>query len=403
MFSAASKQFSGEDLLLVNHKGIVMEWMDLNWTDLYNDFSRWLRQNKAISGWVLLGISIVAGMIFNLLTTQIVRLVLRRGQHEMLGLLRMHVRNAFYFFSPTLFFLLLTNLQRRALYRYPIATTVAEILFIISCTWLAVRILKVIELMLVRGYDTSLDTQLHIRKFVTQIKFVRRLAATGVIIIGFSILLLSFQGGRKIGLSILTSAGIVSVVVGFAAQRTLANLLAGIQIAFNQQIRVDDVVVVENEWGRIEEINLTNVIVRLWDRRRLILPITYFVEKPFQNWTRSQASVLGAVMLYLDYHVPIDKLRHKCRELFEDHPLWDGEVLTVQVTDTRPTCVEVRVLVSARNSGEAFDLRCLIREALIEYLRTEHPESLPQTRLQFVDPPATPLDKKEAPENPPAL
>ncbi|GAA4412647.1 mechanosensitive ion channel [Nibrella viscosa] len=380
-----------------------MEWMDFNWTDAYTDFSRWLRQNKEFSGWVLFGISIVAGLLINFLVTQIVRFILRRGQHEVLGLLRLHVRNAFYVFSPTLCFLILTNLQRRALIRHPIATTLAEIFFIVACIWLAIRILKVVELLLIRGYDTSQDTQLHIRKYVTQIKFVRRLVATGVVVIGFSILLLSFQGGRKVGLSILTSAGIVSVVIGFAAQRTLANLLAGIQIALNQQIRVDDVVVVENEWGRIEEINLTNVVVRLWDRRRLILPITYFVEKPFQNWTRSQASVLGAVMLYLDYRVPVDKLRHKCRELVEDHPLWDGEVLTVQVTDTMPDCIQVRVLVSARNSGEAFDLRCLIREAMIEYLREEHPESLPQTRLQFVDASTSSPDKKEAQENPPAL
>ncbi|GAA4463984.1 mechanosensitive ion channel [Nibrella saemangeumensis] len=380
-----------------------MEWLDLNWTDAYTDFSRWLRQNRAFSGWVLLGIAVVAGLIINFLVTQIVRFILRRGQHETLGLLRLHVRNAFYVFSPALCFLILTNLQRRALVRHPIASTISEAFFIIACTWLVVQLLKVVELLLIRGYDTSQDTQLHIRKYVTQIKFFRRLVATGVVIIGFSILLLSFQGGRKVGLSILTSAGIVSVVVGFAAQRTLANLLAGIQIAFNQQIRVDDVVVVENEWGRIEEINLTNVVVRLWDRRRLILPITYFVEKPFQNWTRSQASVLGAVMLYLDYRVPVDKLRHKCRELVEDHPLWDGEVLTVQVTDTMPDCIQVRVLVSARNSGEAFDLRCLIREAMIEYLREHHPESLPQTRLQFVDASPRLPDKKEAPENPPAL
>ncbi len=186
-------------------------------------------------------------------------------------------------------------------------------------------------------------------------------------------------------MSFLTSAGIASVVIGFAAQRTIANLLAGIQIAFTQQIRVEDAVVVENEWGRIEEINLTNVVVRVWDRRRLILPITYFIEKPFQNWTRSNASVLGTVMLYLDYNVPVDRIREKAKELVENNPLWDQEVCVVQVTDTQPTCVVIRILTSSRNAPESFDLRCFLRENIIVFLRDEYPESLPKTRFQFTE------------------
>jgi small-conductance mechanosensitive channel len=186
-------------------------------------------------------------------------------------------------------------------------------------------------------------------------------------------------------LSVLTSAGVVSVLIGFAAQKTLANLMAGIQIAFNQQIRLDDAVVVEKEWGRIEEINLTSVIVRLWDRRRLILPITYFVETPFENWTRSDASITGVVFLYLDYNVPVDKIREKARELAEADPLWNSEVFAVQVTDTQPTCIVVRILVSARDSPSAFDLRCHMREQLIAFIRDEYPQSLPQTRLMMAE------------------
>ncbi|RAJ97684.1 small-conductance mechanosensitive channel [Larkinella arboricola] len=362
----------------------------MNWTDFWDtigqfgtEIDRWLRHNRKISGWLMLVVSIGAGLLVNLITTQVVRLILRRRYSEVLGLLRQYIRNAFYLFVPSLFFLIITNVQERAFQRFPIALKAAEIIFVASTTWLVVQLLKVGERLIVRQYDTASDVNLHLRKFVTQIRFVRQFFTIIVMVIGFSVLLLSFNGGRKIGLSFLTSAGIASVVIGFAAQRTIANLLAGIQIAFTQQIRVDDAVVVENEWGRIEEINLTNVVVRVWDRRRLILPITYFIEKPFQNWTRSQASVLGTVLLYLDYTVPVERIREKANQLVENNPLWDREVCAVQVTDIQPTCVVVRILTSARNSGESFDLRCFIRENILAFLRDEYPESLPKTRFQL--------------------
>lgn len=267
--------------------------------------------------------------------------------------------------------------------RHPVADKTAEILFIVTSTWLLVQLLKVAELRLIQQYDTNNDEKLAQRKFVTQVRFFRRLTAITVLVIGTSLVLISFQGSRKIGLSVLTSAGVVSVVIGFAAQKTLANLLAGVQIAFNQQIRLNDAVVVEKEWGRVEEINLTSVIVRLWDRRRLILPITYFVEKPFENWTRSDASIIGSIILYLDYSIPVDKLREKARKLAEEDPLWTGETFAVQVIDTLPTCIQVRILVSAQDSPSAFDLRCHMREQLIAFIRDEYPQSLPQARLML--------------------
>ncbi|MFC5412991.1 mechanosensitive ion channel family protein [Larkinella bovis] len=362
----------------------------MNWTDFWDNFGqlgteidRWLRHNRKISGWLLLAIAIGAGLLINFIVAQTVRFILRRRHVEVLGLLRQYIRNAFYFFVPSLFFLVITNIQERSFQRFPYASRTAEMAFVIATTWLIVQLLKVVERLIIRQYDTANDINLHLRKFVTQIRFVRQFVSIIIIVVGFSILLLSFNGGRKIGLSFLTSAGIASVVIGFAAQRTIANLLAGIQIAFTQQIRVDDAVVVESEWGRIEEINLTNVVVRLWDRRRLILPITYFIEKPFQNWTRSNASVLGTVLLYLDYNVPVERIREKAKALAEDNPLWDREVCAVQVTNTQPTCIEIRVLTSARNAGESFDLRCFMRENLIAFIRDEYPESLPRTRFQF--------------------
>lgn len=364
----------------------------MNWTDFWDnlgqigpEIDRWLRHNRKISGWLLLAVSIGAGLLVNMVVAQTIRMILRRRHVEVLGLLRKHVRNTFYFFVPSLFFLIITNIQERSFQRFPYASKTAEIAFVIATTWLVVQLLTVGERLIIRRYDTTNDVNLHLRKFVTQIVFVRQLVSIVVIVVGFSVLLLSFNGGRKIGLSFLTSAGIASVVIGFAAQRTIANLLAGIQIAFTQQIRVDDAVVVENEWGRIEEINLTNVVVRVWDRRRLILPITYFIEKPFQNWTRSNASVLGTVMLYLDYNVPVDRIREKMKDLVENNPLWDREVCVVQVTDTQPNCVVIRILTSSRNAPESFDLRCFVRENIIAFLRDEYPESLPKTRFLLTE------------------
>lgn len=342
--------------------------------------------NRDLSGWVLLLVAGVAGLLTNIIIAQLLRLILRRQSPQLLALLRRHLRWAFYSFLPSLFFLLATNIQsERFLHRHPNADKGAEVLFLFTATWLVIQVLKVGELWIIRQYDTTSDVNLHERKYVTQVQFIRRVLSIIVLVVSVSLLLITFQGSRKVGLSVLTSAGLVSVLIGFAAQKTLGNILAGIQIALTQQIRLDDAVVVEKEWGRIEEINLTTVVVRVWDRRRLILPITYFVETPFENWTRSDASITGVVLLYLDYSVPVDKVREKARELADADPLWNRDVFAVQVTDTQPTCLVVRILVSAQDASSAFDLRCHLREQLIRFLREEHPESLPQTRVQLAE------------------
>ena len=346
----------------------------------WNDTERFFLRN----GWLLLGTAVVVGLLVCLVTSGIVNLILRRRPLEALGLLRQHARRAFYFFVPALFFLMATNVQSaRFLRRHPNVDKASEILFLVATTWLVLRLLKVGELYLIRHRDLNDDVNISQRKFVTQVKFVQRLFSTVTVVIGVSLVLMAFQGSRKVGLSLLTSAGIVSVLVGFAAQKTLSNFLAGVQIAFTQQIRLGDAVVVEKEWGRIEEINLTHVVVRLWDRRRLILPITYFVETPYQNWTRSETSIIGTVILHLDYDVPVERLRKKAEEIVAADPLWTGETFVVQVTDTLPDCLVVRVLVSASDASTAFDLRCHVREALIQFLRDEYPQSLPQTRVQL--------------------
>jgi small-conductance mechanosensitive channel len=204
-----------------------------------------------------------------------------------------------------------------------------------------------------------------------------------VALLALAFILFQFDEVRELGMGLLTSAGVAGIIIGLAAQKSIANLLAGFQIAFTQPIRIDDVVIVEGEWGRIEEITLTYVIVRIWDERRLVVPLRYFIEKAFQNWTRKTAQLLGTVYLYVDYRLPIDSLRKELDRLLEENDLWDGRVSKIQVTDSKQDNVEIRALMSAANAGDAWDLRCEIREQLIAFIQKEYPDSLPRMRIEL--------------------
>jgi len=194
---------------------------------------------------------------------------------------------------------------------------------------------------------------------------------------------MSFAKVRHIGVSILASAGIVGIVIGFAAQKTLGNFIAGIQIAIAQPIRLDDVVIIEDEWGWIEEITLTFVVVRIWDLRRLVVPISYFLEKPFQNWTRTAADLLGTVFIYTDYTVPVEEIRNELTHILENSPRWDKKVNALQVTNATEKTVELRALMSAADSSIMWDLRCEVREKLLEFLQQRFPECLPRIRIEM--------------------
>jgi small-conductance mechanosensitive channel len=193
---------------------------------------------------------------------------------------------------------------------------------------------------------------------------------------------MTFDEVRRVGVSILASAGIVGIIVGFAAQRSLGNLIAGIQIAITQPMRLDDVVVVEGEWGRIEEITLTYVVVRIWDQRRLVVPITYFMERPFVNWTRTTAELLGTVYLYADYTIPVERVREELHRILEASDLWDRRAWGLVVTNTTEKSVEMRALMSTQDSSSAWSLRCHVREKLLEFLQKHFPHSLPMVRLK---------------------
>jgi small-conductance mechanosensitive channel len=192
-----------------------------------------------------------------------------------------------------------------------------------------------------------------------------------------------FSEVRHVGTSLLASAGIVSIVAGVAAQKPLANVLAGFQIALAQPVRVDDVVIVEGEWGRIEEITLTYVVVHVWDDRRLVLPLSYFIEKPFQNWTRTSSELLGSVFVWVDYTFPVEEGRAALKEIIDASPRWDKRFWNLQVTDADARTMQLRVLATAANASQAFDLRCEIREKFIAHIQKHHPQSLPRVRANL--------------------
>lgn len=257
------------------------------------------------------------------------------------------------------------------------------VVLIIASAWTLTRLTDVAQDFLLRRYDISASDNLRARAVHTQFRIIRRIAIVIIGVLTFGVLLMSFENLRQIGTGLLASAGLVGLVMGLAAQRTLSNLLAGIQIAITQPIRLDDVVIVEGEWGRIEEITLTFVVVKIWDRRRLVLPIGYFLEKPFQNWTRVSADILGTVYLSLDHAVPVEEIRAELKRIVQGSEDWDGEVCGVQVTDTSPQGIEVRALVSAADASKAWDLRCHVREKLIEFVREKYPHALPRFRAEI--------------------
>ncbi|QQA43258.1 mechanosensitive ion channel family protein [Pelagovum pacificum] len=228
------------------------------------------------------------------------------------------------------------------------------------------------------------EDNLSARKQITQIKVVQKVSKVLVWLLTAGFVLSTFEAVRQYGVSLFASAGAAGLVLGFAARPVLTNLIAGIQIALTQPIRMDDVVIVEGEWGWIEEIASTYVVVRIWDLRRLVVPLSYFIEQPFQNWTRENANIIGSVFWFVDYKAPIAAMRAKLQEFVEATPLWDGKVVNLQVTESERDTVQVRALVSARTSPRAWDLRCEIREKMIEWLKDEHPEALPRERGELM-------------------
>lgn len=257
---------------------------------------------------------------------------------------------------------------------------ILQISLTISFAVMLIRTISVFEDYVYHVFDITKSNNLRERKIRTQLQFLRKIGITLIVILTIAAILLSFESMRRIGAGLITSVGVGGIIVGIAAQKSLGNLFAGFQIAFTQPIRMDDVLIVEGEWGRVEEITLTYVVVCIWDQRRLILPINYFIEKPFQNWTRISADILGTVFIHADYTLPVEAVRNELTRLLENNVLWDGRVNVLQVTDAKEKTMELRALMSAANSSQAFDLRCYVRENLVTFIQKNYPDSLPKTR-----------------------
>jgi len=256
--------------------------------------------------------------------------------------------------------------------------------------WLLVRAVAAGEQAILRDHPMEVADNLAARRIQTQTRVLSRVLMGAIILVGASMVLLTFPMVRQIGTALLASAGIIGLVAGIAAKPVFGNLIAGLQIALTQPIRLDDVVIVEGEWGRVEEIGSSYVVVRIWDERRMVVPLTWFIENPFQNWTRRSADLLGTAFLWLDYRAPIAAIRTELERICKGEALWDGRVCVTQVTETTDHTLQVRLLVSARNSGDAFDLRCIVRERMLDFLAREHPQALPRTRAELLERPDPP-------------
>lgn len=249
--------------------------------------------------------------------------------------------------------------------------------------WVASTALHIWLVVHLRRFKLDSEDNLLARKHVTQTRILQRIAEILIVIVTVAAALMTFDGIRQYGISLLASAGAASLVVGLALQPVLKNLFAGIQLAITQPIRIDDALLVENEWGNVEEITATYVVVRIWDWRRLIVPLSYFIEKPFQNWRREGSALIGSVFLYVDFTIPVAELRAQLEEVARTSKLWDGRVVALQVTDFKQNTMEIRMLVSASNSGRTFDLRCEVRERMIGFIQERYPHALPRLRADF--------------------
>lgn len=287
------------------------------------------------------------------------------------------------------------------------ARHITTLAIIATVTWLGLRLVGAAQQVILLRNPVNVSDNLSARRIQTQTRVLVHTLSFLVILFGISAMLMTFPGARQIGTSLLASAGLAGLAVGFAAKPVLGNLIAGLQLAITQPISLDDVVIIEGEWGRIEEITGTYVVLRIWDERRLIVPLQYFIENPFQNWTRTTSNLIGSLFLWVDYSMPLEPLRKELDSLCKQSPtLWDGKVCVLQVTEATDKAMQLRILVSSPDSSSNWDLRCFVREKLINFISLHHPECLPQMRANLHEetPKAPALEQQiSKPEHQPAV
>jgi hypothetical protein len=267
---------------------------------------------------------------------------------------------------------------------------------IAAVAWLAISLTAVFDDVVFSKFRIDTSDNLAARQIRTRTYVLRRVVVTGITVFALSVMLMTFPTIRNVGISLFASAGVAGLAIGMAARPMLSNIIAGIQIALTEPIRIDDVVIVEGEWGWIEEIGSTYVVVRIWDLRRMVVPLSYFIERPFQNWTRRTADILGTVFLYTDYTVPVDEIRQELLRVLQSSKLWDGKAWGLQVTNATERTMELRALMSSADSSASWDLRCYVREKLIGFLQERYPQSLPRIRAELGERPKDPGRREEA-------
>ncbi len=337
-----------------------------------NEMLNRLLDNWNISGsitgsvWIIAMSVVLLSILIYIIVSRFLLRIGRRSPDNLIGMAWQKYRYPFLFLLLLIDFIILQGLFTPEQEITVFTSHFIKLVLIFIITWLIIRSINLSREVILRRYDISEKDNLKARKIYTQFRVLENIIIFIVILVAIAIALMTFDSIRRIGVSLFASAGVAGVIIGFAAQKLIASVLAGFQIALTQPIRIDDVVILENEWGWIEEITLTYVVVRIWDKRRLIVPSTYFIENPFQNWTRVSADILGTVFIYTDYTVPVDELRSEFTRILEESDLWDGQTNVMQVTNATDKSVEIRALMSTADSPTAWDLRVLVREKLIK-------------------------------------
>ncbi|MBN1798907.1 MAG: mechanosensitive ion channel [Spirochaetales bacterium] len=324
--------------------------------------------------------SFIIGFLLQGIIVLIIKFIAKNTTTAIDNIIIKHIKGPLKLFFPIAIFYLIVPLAKINEQIISVLQQVFGVLFIVCFAWILIKAISIFEDVIKDKYRVDVKDNLNARKIHTQMQVLKKIVAVIVCIVALAVILMRFEEIRQLGTTLLASAGIIGLIIGFAAQKTLGTLFAGFQLAFTQPIRIDDVVIVENEWGKIEEITLTYVVVRIWDQRRLVVPISYFIERPFQNWTRVTAELLGTVFIYCDYTIPLEALRKKLKEICEASPLWDKRVCLLQVTDAKEQTLELRALVSAADSGSAWDLRCKVREELVGFIQRKYEKNLPRVR-----------------------
>jgi small-conductance mechanosensitive channel len=255
------------------------------------------------------------------------------------------------------------------------------LVLIASVTWLGIRAIRGLAAGIISQHPSDVDDNLEARRIQTQARVLSRSAMLMVLFAGVAMMLMTFPGAKQVGASLLASAGVIGIVAGLAAKPVFSNLIAGLQIALAQPIRIDDVLIVQGEWGRVEEITGTYVVLKIWDDRRLIIPLQWFIENPFQNWTRTGSELLGSVFLNVDFRMPVAPLRAALEKMMPGYPEWDRRFFNLQVTDVTERTMQLRILCTSQSSSKAFDLRCKVREDMISFMQQEYPQYLPTVRI----------------------